>query len=57
VHRRLLNVMEINFDLIFRLIIHMHVEDKQGIQKEVVDVHFEVKEMYDHQLNDGIIKQ
>jgi hypothetical protein len=49
--------MEINFDLIFRLIIHMHVEDKQGIQKEVVDVHFEVKEMYDHQLNDGIIKQ
>ncbi len=49
--------MGINFDLIFRIIIRMHELDKQGIQIGFVDVHFEVKEMYDRQLNDEKVKQ
>ena len=52
-----MQVMEINFDLIFQLIIREHVQDKQEIQIKFVDVHFEVKEMYDHQLNDEKVKQ
>jgi hypothetical protein len=35
----------------------MHELDKQGIQIGFVDVHFEVKEMYDRQLNDEKVKQ
>ncbi len=50
-------VMEINFDLIFLLIIQMHVLDRQVIQQAFVDVDFVIKEMYDHQLNDEIVIQ
>jgi hypothetical protein len=49
--------MEINFDLIFLLIIQMHVLDRQVIQQAFVDVDFVIKEMYDHQLNDEIVRQ
>jgi hypothetical protein len=57
VHHQLMLVMEINFDLIFPLIIHKHIEDRLAIPKAFVDVHFEVIKKFDHQLNDEKVKQ